>query len=154
MKTQMAAVLGAILATLTLSATADQRMLLPVSELQRDHVLSEMRMLLGGVQRIVAALGDDDMAAVAEAARPLGLRMAHKAEDHLKGVLPAEFMRQGMAVHQDFDDLADSSEFSGDSAVILRQLGRLMEKCVACHNTYQLRLVAPEEKIGHEHHRQ
>ncbi len=153
MRTQMAAMLGAILCTLTLSVTADQRVQLPVSEPQRDHVLSEMRMLLGGIQRIVAALGDDDMTAVAEAARPLGVRMAHKAEDHLKGVLPPEFMRQGMAVHQDFDDLANSAESGGDKAATLRQLGRLMEKCMACHDAYQLRVIATKEKMRHEHHR-
>ena len=64
------------------------------------------------------------MDAVAKYARPLGMSMAHKAEDHLKDALPKEFMQLGMSVHQDFDQIAadaaslkDPGTLSGNSAI-------------------------------------
>jgi hypothetical protein len=153
-----------LIITLTLglavaSALADgpgNRQTLSVTEPQRGHVLEEMRALLSGVQNILAALAKDDMAAVVLHARPLGMGMAHKAEDHLKGVLPREFMRLGMSVHEDFDRIAVDAESIKDPKHILRQLSNTMFKCVACHDAYQIRTTAqPMQKNGaashHEH---
>jgi hypothetical protein len=96
------------------------------------------------------------MVAVAQHARPLGMSMAHKAEDHLKGVLPREFMRLGMSVHEDFDRIAADAESVRDQKQTLRQLSNTMFKCVACHDAYQLRTNGkPANQSGaaghHEH---
>jgi hypothetical protein len=108
--------------------------------MQRDHVLTEMRALLSGTQNILDALLREDMAAVAHYARSLGMGMVHKAEDHLKAVLPKEFMQLGMSVHKDFDQIAIDAESLKDPKHTLRQLSESMKKCNACHAGYQIRV--------------
>ena len=117
----------------------DNRQVLNLSEPQRDHVLGEMRALLTGIQNILAALAKNDMTAVAQAAKSLGMGMAHNAENHLHGVLPKEFMQLGMSVHKDFDLIAADAESLKDSKHALQQLSDAMGKCTACHATYQIR---------------
>lgn len=147
-----------IVACLLISASAiaadkDNRQTLSLSEAQRGHVLEEMRALLSGTRNILAALATDDMASVSKYARPLGLGMAHKAEDHLKGVLPKEFMQLGMSLHQDFDQIAADAESKKDPKLTLRQLSDAMAKCVACHDTYQIRATpASAQAQEHQHH--
>lgn len=119
---------------------SDNRQVLSLNEPQRGHVLEEMRALLSGVQNILAALAKDDMAAVAQHARPLGMGMMRKAEDHLKGVLPREFGLLGMSVHQDFDRIAADAESLNNPKHTLGQLSNTMYKCVACHDAYQIRV--------------
>ena len=116
----------------------DQREVLVLTAGQREHVLAEMRALLSGIQGILAALAREDMQAVADIAQPLGTRMAGKAEDHLKGVLPAHFMQLGMAAHKDFDTIAALAKSSADGQEILLQLSKSMNKCQACHAHYQI----------------
>ena len=136
-------------------SAVDEREVLRLSPLQREHVLGEMRALLRGVQDILAALAADDMAAVAAIARPLGSSMAGKAEDHLKGVLPKGFMQLGMAAHKDFDSLAALADSGADGSEILRQLSNSMNKCQACHSSYQIQSAnntGAKEKAQHHGH--
>lgn len=118
---------------------ADSRQTIQLSEAQRGHVLEEMRAMLSGIQNILNALSNDDMAAVAEHSKHLGMGMAHKSEDHLKDALPKTFMQLGMSVHGDFDQIAADAESRQDSKHTLRQLSKLMNKCVTCHEAYQIR---------------
>lgn len=144
--------------TSAIAADMDNRQTLTLTEGQRSHVLEEMRALLSGTRDILAALSTDDMAAVSRYARPLGLGMAHKAEDHLKSVLPREFMQLGMSVHQDFDQIAADAESRKDSKLTLRQLSDVMAKCVACHDAYQINKAPASgqpvqtKEHGHHHH--
>jgi len=146
------------ISTAALAADKDNRQTLTLSEAQRSHVLEEMRTLLAGTRNILAALATDDMVAVSQSARPLGLGMAHKAEDHLKGVLPKEFMQLGMSLHQDFDQIAADAESKKDPKLTLRQLSDAMAKCVACHDAYQISTTpasgqpAQVQKHNHHHH--
>lgn len=145
-----------LISTSAIAAEKDSRQILALSEAQRGHVLEEMRALLSGTRNILAALSTDDMASVSKHARPLGLGMAHKAEDHLKGVLPKEFMQLGMSLHQDFDQIAVDAESKKDPKLTLRQLSDAMARCVACHDAYQIRTTPasgqPVETHKHEHH--
>jgi hypothetical protein len=126
-------------ATSAWAADTDKRQTLIINESQRDLVLQEMRTLLSGIQNILGALAKDDMAAVSQYARPLGMGMAHKAEEHLKGVLPKKFMQLGMALHKDFDRIATDAASAKDPKHTLDQLNVSMGKCAACHAAYQLR---------------
>lgn len=117
----------------------DARRVLTLNEMQRNHVLTEMRALLTGTQSILAALAKDDMKAVTEAAKPLGMGMAHNAENHLQGVLPKEFMHLGMSVHQGFDKIAEDAVSVKDSKHTLQQLNQIMDQCTTCHASYQIR---------------
>lgn len=132
-----------------LAGDMDKRQVLKLSEQQRGLVLEEMRALLSGTQNILAALSKDDMAAVAQQARALGMSMAQKSEDHLKGSMPETFMQLGMSVHQDFDRIAADAEALKDSQHTLRQLSESMNKCVACHDSYQIQVtkVSPKPKV-------
>jgi sensor histidine kinase regulating citrate/malate metabolism len=127
----------------------DQRQTLDLSPEQRMHVLQEMQALLAGIQSIVAALGNNDMKAVAESARPRGMVMARNASGHLQGALPMEFMQLGQSVHRDFDQIATDAESMGDPKLTLQQLGETMNKCVACHATYQIGASATQQS-GHD----
>ncbi|PTQ76214.1 hypothetical protein C8R26_12128 [Nitrosomonas oligotropha] len=147
-----------LISTSAIAADMDNRQTLTLTEGQRSHVLEEMRALLSGTRDILAALSTDDMAAVSRYARPLGLGMAHKAEDHLKSVLPREFMQLGMSLHQDFDQIAADAESKKDSKLTLRQLSDAMAKCVACHDAYQISKAPTSgqpvqaKEHGHHHH--
>lgn len=118
----------------------DTRQVIHVNEMQRSHILTEMRSLLSGTQRILQALPGEDMTTVAHQARQLGMGMAHKGEGHLRSILPPEFMRLGMSVHKGFDQIAADAESMKNPKHTLRQMGELMEKCNACHAGYQLQL--------------
>ena len=136
-------------ATSALAEDLDNRRLLTLTESQRRHVLEEMRILLSGTQAILAALAKDDMTAVAQYARRLGMGMADKAEDHLKGALPKEFMQLGMSVHQDFDQIATDAESLKDSKHTLWQLSESMNKCAVCHASYQIHMInQPPKRAG------
>jgi hypothetical protein len=118
----------------------DKRQVVPLSEHQRDHVLTEMRALLAGTRNILDALSRDEMATVAREARALGLGMAGKGENHLKSVLPEAFMRLGMSVHRDFDSISHDAQSIKDPRHTLRQLSEAMKKCDSCHASYQIRV--------------
>jgi len=157
LSTALIALLGALLTPMATQAAgtathAETRQPLKLAPMQRDHVLDEMRALLAGSQQIVAALARDDMAAVAAAARPLGMGMARKAENHLGAALPRDFMRQGMAVHQDFDRIADDAEARKDPRLTLRQLGETMGRCVACHASFRIESAAAAAHDDHAEH--
>ncbi len=146
----MKIIFAVLLACVTAMATAneiDKRQTVHLTELQRDHVLTEMRALLSGSQKILQAALREDMIEIAHYARLLGTGMAHKGEDHLKAVLPKEFMQLGMSVHKAFDEIAADAELRKDPKHTLRQLSELMKKCVACHESYQIRIM---EQPGHQ----
>ena len=155
MKKILAIALGLIAITTTVAANEiDKRQILPITEMQRDHMLTEMRALLSGTQNILDAVLREDMAAVARYARSLGMGMVHKAEDHLKAVLPKEFMQLGMSVHKDFDQIAIDAESLKDPKHTLRQLSEAMKKCNACHAGYQIRVKEQLAQPGtHSSHR-
>lgn len=158
------------LSMFTLTAAAgeiDKRQILPLTELQRDHVLTEMRAMLSGIQKIVDALSKEDLKAVAGEARPLGMGMAHKAEGHLRAVLPKDFMQLGTSVHKSFDKIAEDAESLKDSKLTLRQLSELLQKCNGCHANYQIGArtdakadakasssASDEQNLHHEQHNQ
>ncbi|UOA08660.1 hypothetical protein [Methylobacter sp. S3L5C] len=65
------------LASITaIAEEVDQRQAIKLNAEQRAHVLGEMCKLLSGTQAILAALSVDDMTAVAQQARALGVNMA------------------------------------------------------------------------------
>ena len=146
----------ALVATSALAGDFDKRQVLTITGLQRGHVIEEMGALLSGTQNILAALANDDMVAVAQYARSLGMGMTVKAEDHLKGALPRDFMRLGMSVHQDFDKIAADAQSLKDPKHTLMQLSEAIGKCAACHAAYQIRTVKkyqkPASQSKHDEH--
>lgn len=116
----------------------DQRADIRLAAEQREVVLTEMRGFLSAVQQITDALARQDMKAVAVAARSVGSAATHDMPASLKQALPLEFKQLGFSVHHDFDQLAMDAESIGDVRHSMTQMSGILQKCVACHATYQL----------------
>ena len=121
-------------------AQDDGRMAILLAPGERDLVLAEMRDLLEAVQGIVAASAEDDMDAVQDAARAVGMAQAGAVPAGLIAKLPLDFKRKGMAVHRAFDELADLAMVAEDGREVLKALAATMENCVGCHAGYRLAL--------------
>jgi hypothetical protein len=120
----------------------DSRAVLELDPAERAMILQEMRLLLDGVQKVTGALGRQDMPAAAEAARAVGLKMTHEVPPALRAKLPQEFRQLGFSVHREFDQIALDAEGLKDVSHSLNQLSSTLQKCVACHATYQIRTPA------------
>jgi cytochrome c553 len=118
---------------------ADGRAILALSPGERVMVLEEMRLFLDGVEKMTGALGRQDMQATADAARGMGMRMAHEMPPGLRAKLPMEFRQLGFSVHRDFDQIAMDAESLKDVSYSLNQLSATLQKCVSCHAAYQIR---------------
>lgn len=118
--------------------SSDGRAEIVLAPADRDLVLTEMRGFLSAVQGITAAVSRDDLAVVAEQARGMGRAAVGQIPVSLMQALPLEFKTLGNSVHADFDQLALDAEQLGDREHALRQLGDILNKCVACHATYRL----------------
>ncbi len=136
-----------LFSTITVSSDPDTRHIISLNEMQRHHLLSEMRALLEGTQVILQSLAKQDMAAIAQHSRRLGTAMPHTGERHLHKILPQSFVKMGMQVHQGFDQVAVEAETSQRPETILQQLSDITRTCVDCHAAYQIRLrVVPADK--------
>lgn len=132
-----------IIAGNTVTGT-DDRTAVVLKPAERYFVLAEMRQFLSGTQQIVSAANRNDFKTVAAAARSIGRKAIGTVPTSLMGKLPLGFKRLGLSVHSDFDQLAMDAEAMGDRRHTLHQLGDIMNKCVACHSTYQLQSAAPK----------
>ena len=150
--------LSGISSTPALSDEPDTRQTLQLNSSQRHHILSEMRMLLQGMQAIIQSLAEEDMPAVVQHARALGTKMPHKGEDHLHAVLPESFMKIGMSVHRSFDQIAEEAESAQDIRPTLKRLSDVVQICSTCHAAYQIQVsTSPEGRKSsaeHDHHRE
>lgn len=136
------AILGVIAFKLVTGAAtttgADGRKAIVLAPQERGLILAEMRAFLSGLQTLTTALTQDDMKTVAKTARSLGRAATHEVPPALMAKLPLEFKQLGFSVHGDFDQIALDAESLGDPKHTLAQVGTMMQKCVACHSTFQL----------------
>lgn len=121
---------------------ADDRLAVVLAPAERDFVLAEMRMLLEGVQGITGGVARNDMQQVASAARRIGMASAADVNPGLMLKLPLAFKQQGMALHGQFDRLAERAENGATSVEILELLSQQLSSCVACHGTFRLDVAA------------
>lgn len=126
---------------------SDSRIVLELAPSERAMILEEMRLFLGGVQKMTGAFSRHDMQAVAEAARGMGQIMVHEVPPALRAKLPIGFRQLGFSVHRDFDQIALDADSMKDVSASLNQLSATLQKCVACHATYQIQ--APALNAGH-----
>ena len=122
----------------------DGRVVLELSPGERAMLLEEMRLFLDGMRKMTGALGQQDMSAVAEAARGMGQKMVHEAPPALRAKLPLEFRQLGSSVHRDFDQIALDADSMKDASYSLTQLSATLQKCVSCHTYYQIQTPAPK----------
>lgn len=117
----------------------DGRLAIILEPGERALMLREMRDFISGLQRIVDALSHEDMQGVVKASRGLGSRRAHDVPAALMGKLPIEFKTLARSVHGEFDAIAMDAESIGMPKRTLDQLSGALQKCVACHASYQVR---------------
>lgn len=115
----------------------DGRMTIQLDSGERDLVLTEMRVFLESVQKIIRGITANDMKLVAGYARNSGKAAQGEVPGTLVGKLPLAFKKLGHDTHARFDQLALDAEEFGDSEHALSQLATLMENCIACHAAYR-----------------
>jgi len=123
----------------------DTREILPLNQLQREHVLVEMRGLLGATQGMMKGLAENDMEAVQEAASAVGMNAMHTVENQknmkrlrMGQAVPPEFRQLGQGVHRSFDEMAQMAADGSSAKDIQLKLVKTMDDCVACHAQYQI----------------
>lgn len=120
-------------------AFVDGRTPIVLTDTERAFIRNEMRGFLAGIQEILEASANGDGKRAAAAGRSIGMNGPEK--DHipksLAPKLPMEFKQLGLATHRGFDQIADAAERDG-GANAPKQLGLLMQNCVACHGTWRI----------------
>ena len=109
---------------------------------ERALMLREMRGFVVGLQLVADALSRDDMQGVAKASRAMGIARAHDVPAAMLGKLPLEFKTLALGTHREFDTIAADAEANGTPRHALAQLADGLQKCVACHASYQLKAEA------------
>ena len=116
----------------------DGRLSVALDPSERALMLREMRGFVAGLQAIADGLARDDMKAVATASRGMGMARAHDAPVAMMGKLPLEFKTLALGLHREFDIIALDADGVAMPKHTLRQLADALQKCVACHDTYQV----------------
>ena len=122
----------------------DGRVALILEPGERMLMLREMRDFVAGLQLISDALSRDDMRDVAKAARAMGTARTHDVPVAMMGKLPIEFKTLALSVHREFDTIATDAEGTGIPKHTLTQLSDALQKCVACHGSYQVKAAATQ----------
>jgi hypothetical protein len=125
----------------------DNRVVIPVSNNERNQVLADMREFLHGLHNINHALARKDMKAVAVTARPMG-PLLDRIPASLKDRLPEEFIQLTIAQNEAFKTLARDAETKGEVSVALDQMAEIITYCSGCHDTYRFDVQAIRGKAG------
>jgi len=118
--------------------STDGRTALVLEAGERDLVLKEMRGFLEAVQAITEAVGNNDMKAIAEAAKGVGMGAVADLPATLMAKLPLEFKDLGLKTHKGFDAIGKEAGEMEDAKVALAKLSQLMLNCTGCHAGYRL----------------
>ncbi|HGX94070.1 MAG TPA: hypothetical protein ENK35_12215 [Candidatus Tenderia sp.] len=124
------------------AAAEDGRTAVLLSKAERQSVLTEMRTLLEATQQVVKGLAENDMNAVIAAATPVSSKGHGTVDFKLAAKLPLGFKKLGFATHHAFDDIVSMAQAGQPRDEIQLKLVEIMDKCVACHASFQL----PEAK--------
>ena len=124
--------------------TEDGRVAILLEPSERVLILREMRAFVAGLQLMSDALSRDDMKGVAKVARGMGTARAHDVPLAMMGKLPLEFKTLAFSVHGGFDTIAIDAETIGMPKHTLGQLSDVLQKCVACHSSYQVKVTATQ----------
>jgi len=106
---------------------------------ERALMLREMREFVAGLQLVADALSRDDMPGVTKASREMGTVRADDVPVTMMGKLPLEFKTLALGTHREFDTIAADAEANGTPKHALAQLADVLQKCVACHASYQVK---------------
>jgi cytochrome c556 len=115
-----------------------QRVVVPLTPEEREHVLGEMRDFLAALQGVTDGLARDDFGAAAAAARRVGAGSeSGRMPPAIARKLPPEFRQLAKATHDGFDVLAADAAARRDARHTLAQTSALMQRCNACHAAFR-----------------
>jgi len=116
---------------------ADSREVIVVTAAEKAALLSEMRNFLIASQKILQASLIEDMQAVEDAARPVGMKLLKQTPEAIKQKLPDGFTAIGPKAHRGFEEIADEASGLGDREEVLQKLADLQLLCTQCHAIYR-----------------
>jgi len=117
------------------SGTADERISLGLSPMQKQHQLSNMRSHLKAVQDIVGLIAEnrfDEASAVAH--QKLGLTPEMKQMCNM--FVNKDFRNMGLAFHRSADELGDTLKHK-NPVESMQALRNTMNYCIQCHASYR-----------------
>lgn len=117
----------------------DGRLAVILEPAERALMLREMREFVVGLQAVADGLARDDMKVVAEASRAMGTTRTHDVPVAMMGKLPLEFKTLALSLHREFDTIAMDADGIATPKHTVGQLADALQKCVACHNSYQIK---------------
>jgi hypothetical protein len=79
---------------------------------------------------------------VAKTARASGMAAAREADPRMQEQLPQEFNNLGFSMHKDFEAMAAYAEKYREANWTLHPLSATLQKCDACHASYQIQTKA------------
>lgn len=134
---------GTLVAMLSMSQTNaldtdDNRIVIKLTESERNLVLSEMREFLIGVQQITQGVVNKDLKLIKNSAQKLGKKASKAVPADLAAKLPMGFKKLAFDTHSKFDEISRNVEDLEDENFSLSQLSTLLNNCTGCHATYRL----------------
>ncbi len=109
--------------------------------MEKDHqtfVLAEMRDFLESVQQINEGIMTNSPDKIINAGNKSGGSVIDHAPTGLLKTLPFEFKQLGFETHDIFDKIATSAKEDYQPEKAQRQLNKLLNNCVACHQIYKI----------------
>ncbi len=114
----------------------DGRMEIQLTQDERNTFLLEMRTWMQSTQAIMAALSQEDYAAVAQLAKAAGMEVEEATPAVMFKKIPLPMKKLGFDTRAQFDAIAaDAGQKTMQRT--LGQLGQAMNNCIACHATYR-----------------
>jgi cytochrome c556 len=123
---------------------AEVRQSVPVTALERQEILAEMRAMMVAVEGITRGLATGDAEAVVLSARSSAMPGALSAAS-----LPEPFRAIGMRTHGALEVLARETAAGATGFQGLNHLSSITGNCVGCHASYRLTVAyAPDPRFG------
>lgn len=106
---------------------------------ERNHILGEMRGLLGHMQQLIAAISEDDMDKVIQISNTLVEDSGGQTPTRIIAKMPLAFKKISLNIHSEFQELLANAKDKKDSKQALKQVAKIMQNCLACHATHSLK---------------
>ncbi len=120
---------------------SDTRVAVQMTQAEKDFVLEEMRAFLENTQQIYEGILEEDIALISSAAIRSGSGVKELTPKGLVRKLPFAFKQLGFSAHAAFDAIARDAQTGFNKAHTQQQVNNLLKKCIACHKTYQIKVV-------------
>lgn len=117
----------------------DHRKAIVMSSDNKNIVLKEMRDFLQSIQQINEGIIENNAEKIIKSATASGRSVEQEIPKGLIKSLPIDFKKMGFGTHDLFDEIADSAKVNFNAKTTHRQLNTLLNRCVACHQIYQIK---------------